>query len=266
MKPIWSRCFLVLIASVLPFHSWAVTQNAPANEIDFAKRVKSSYYSVRALGLKRFQCTATPDWSAYAAALARQHGEANDSPRARAFLKEVDGIRYTVMVDLQGRPKITATPARPIGQEANPRVALITDAFKNEIEGFFGTSLNLLQYIDDIPAGKFHMTSATPERYILSNAETELEFDRDYRIKKLSLLPHSRGTYAVPSFTKTENGLFLQTEMEGSFMTGQSFRTSVQYEDTQGFKLPSRITQVNMSLGSVPSIDMEVVFSDYSLN
>jgi hypothetical protein len=260
VKSIRSRCFCILIASLLP--SWIVAQNVPANENDFARKVKSSYYSVGALGLKRFQCQATPDWSKYVETTAVQYGSTSDSPKARAFLKQLEGIRYAVVVELQDQPKITVTPLRPMGQGTGREVELAIYGVKKGIEASFEMLFSLSQFIDEISAGKFRMTGATRDRYILANEDTELEFDHDYQLRKLIDLPHSRGTYAVPSFTKIENGLFLQTGIELYGMTGQPLKSSVQYEDVQNFKLVSRIRILPAKL---PSVVVEVAFSNYHL-
>jgi hypothetical protein len=248
-KTIASACLLMVLAASFPGCAPSITQKTPTDESEFLRKAKATYYSIRNRGLKRFECQAIPDWTTVFS-----------GPKGAAFIQQLQGIRYSVTADFQGELKVTAVTIRPSGTKIDQPLERLVNADRQQIEAFFEMWLGFFLIIDDLSAGKLQISSTAPKRYVVSTHDTELEFDGDYTIKKMSQLPLTTKIYALPAFVTMDGNLRFLTKVE-AVVNGRSLHTSVQYHDDQGFKLPSKMVTFFQ-----PSSRTEVTFTNYHLN
>jgi hypothetical protein len=210
-----------------------VAQAPRLEQRELLRKIKASYYSVRAPGVKGFQCIAAPAWKS-------DETISND----QALLKQVETIVYSLTVDFGAPPEfVTITPVRPDGAQTDQRGDKAIQAYGHITSGFFQLWLTISAGFipDDLSGGHFRITQKPDHTYLLSSAYGDLELDADYVLRKMSII-RPAGTYVmIPTFIKVAGGRLLVAEFELSGNNFPKTQISMQYEDTQGLKLPNKM-------------------------
>jgi hypothetical protein len=250
---------LCLVVSVV---CAAGTCAAQTSNREVISKARSSYYSLKRLGLIEFRANIRPNWE-----LILKGGPA--SPEA---MKLLNGLHFSILFGESGNVVVNHQADFP------PKNDVVAKGYKdifegvdNAIYGFFET-WNLFMFgspfpepdsayeLQDLGAG-YLLTYAEPKNKVATT------FGKDFDIKEIQVSGDSFSGAIKPQFKKTEHGQII-VAYKGSYLNAAGNLTSdlqvnIQYNEVSGLEVPLKVTVEGTYNGG--PVNMEIVFSDYQI-
>jgi hypothetical protein len=250
-------------------------------------KAHSLYYVPAEHGLKKLSCVIEPDWKKFASDELHIDDQIKDAPERadeiKAKVKDLSDTRFAASINEQGEIAIKAF--RASGGDLNPDFTSIIAAMQKMIEGVV-QSWKPWAWENPIPdqsasityseeGGNYKLVvvpaCARPEIHSCAAAsQIEITLNKDYWITQEWNNTPGLKTKVLPRFQKSDAGLLLtgaNTEMNrGQVKTS----LEIEYQDVQGYKLPSKaVDRVPLQGDSSQPLNVvviEIAFTKYQLN
>jgi hypothetical protein len=235
---------------------------AQTSNRDVISKARSSYYSLKRLGLIEFRANIRPNWE-----LILKGGSA--SPEA---MKLLNGLHFAILFGESGNVVVNHQADFP------PKNDVVAKGYKdifegvdNAIYGFFET-WNLFMFGSPFPEpDSSYELQDLGAGYLLKYAEPKNKvattFGKDFDIKEIQVSADSFSGAIKPQLKKTEHGQII-VAYKGSYLNAAGNLTSdlqvnIQYNEVSGLEVPLRVNVEGTYNGG--PVSMEIVFSDYQI-
>lgn len=219
---------------------------------DVVSRAKRNYYLLTDQGMIGFRCTVELNWTKFAAD--------NFPNRPNAMpLNLLNQVAFAVSVGPDGEAKVE-TFVRD-GGTIDKSIQATIDSGREMVVGFFGAWSPLV--VNSVFPGSqdsFTMKEESGNYRISSPDGGEILMSKDFLITEMvAPIPGSR-IVMRPAYTKIDKGLLLTT-LDSVINDSMKVYLSIQYQDSDGLRLPSKATY--RVTDSRSSVIIEISFFGY---
>ena len=230
---------------------------------DVISKARSSYYSLKRLGLIEFRANIRPNWEVILKG-------GTTSPEA---MKLLNGLHFSILFGESGNVVVNHQADFPPQNEVVAKgYKDIFEGVDNAIYGFFET-WNLFMFGSPFPEpDSVYELQDLGSSYLLRYAEPKNKvattFGKDFDIKEIQVSGESFSGAIKPQFRKTDHGQII-VAYQGSYFNAAGNLTSdlqvnIQYNQVNGLEVPLKVNVQGTYNGG--PVNMEIVFSDYKIS
>jgi len=236
-----------------------------ADDKDTIRQARQASYSLQREGFGGFQCGVTPNWDLL---LADQRKA--DPASADAAVKKLRQIRFTLLMDRDGKTTIKHTEVPAENQQVADALKQIYGGMEEMLTGFFQT-WNTFMLTSPFPAPEDtyqlqDLGSAYRLSYKDGDADVLTNMSKDFVIGDLKVTTREFTSSIRPQYAKNPKGLIL-TGYDADYQSSKPeertvLKVAVGYQPVVGFQLP-RTLKLSGSYGG-DAFGIEVAFADCS--
>lgn len=266
---------IIVITACFCSTAWAQSDGWTPKEREFLRKsymrqARSSYYSLRALGLEEMQSTIMPNWEVVAAAAG-----VTDAQQRALTIKLFSPLHFSMLLNSRGKVTVTRRSDTPPAND-NVRRAhdLLYFGIQQTVESafamwslfMFNSPLPEVQseyQVEDLGAGKFRLFYKEG-----TDGNVTLLIDPGFVITEMRVDTPQFTNIVKPRFTKTPQGLVLAgyvadyTAKPASGIT-HHVEAKLDYALVNGMQLPGKLAVTTAAGG--PSSYSELIFSDHQV-
>jgi hypothetical protein len=253
------RLVMSLLIFSLAMPSLVTAQTGPDNRAIVAKAT-AKYYSLRVQGLSGFECKMTPDWDKFAAENIKPA-----DPMMDVLAKKIKPVAMKVSMSMAGAPAASAFMTD--GTEIDEGLTEFTTGLEHVTTDFIEQWWTM---VSDTPFSAYDSDSVVKQEgagYRFSQkqgaSDSSILMDKDLVILEMDTLLQANQIIMRPKFIADPKGLLLTNLDSDIKSTDQHVSIAIEYQDVQGFKLPSKMHY--KLTGPNIDVSMYATFSNYKL-
>ncbi len=275
-KPAWLKLWLPVF---ICFTLWTFSlpcsygaQKADAAQADkdkkaIVKRARDGYYSLRKLGLVKFEASITPNWE-----VTLKDQIKSDPSSAQASLKLLNGLHFAMDLGADGNVKVTHhTDVAPANEQMAASFDQIYGGMEQAVSGFFASwSIFMLtspfpevesEYKLEEIGGEYRLS------YKEGNTDIVTSMTRDLAITEIKVSTSAFTSSLKPILTKGPHG-FVLSGYDGNYVPTSGsgtvqLKAQIDYQEVEGLQLLHTVSLDSVYDGS-PN-QMELTFADYQV-